>query len=307
MSLDKIKIKFLTYGVNSFIALLLLCIVIGLPFALQSMLVEVVNNTSDSETFTAIELDHAENFTKLGILTKELDPINQTMRVTLSGYHNCKTDCRGQSYKLHISNFYFKKPDEKRVPERFEIEIPNGNTEFEQDIVLRVSGVLHKFPFDSYTMQTAIALEKEVNGISTFVEKNDRQIEVLVDENTSRLRNIRHMLVADVNTIITDKPPVVAFVSDYERPFYVKYIVSLLTILLIITTASTILLSEFSKLITGSAGIIIGVWGARSLLLGSMPQDVTIIDILLTMIVIGTLISVTVKSALYAKKNIKPK
>lgn len=292
-------------GINLSITLLIIIIICGLPFAIKSIYNEVVSNASDSDRFTLIEPNKFDDFTQLGILTKELDPINQTIKITVSGYHNCQTRCNKKSLRLHISSYYLKNANEKRVPESFVIDIPKGGTEFEKEIVLPVSGDIHEYPYDSYSVQTAIALESIVNGISTFSNKESNAIAIILDEQTSRLQDIKHTQVSDLKTVITEHPPIVAFSSDYERPFYVKYIVTLLVILLLITTAATIFLSDFSKLITGSAGIIIGVWGTRSLLLGSLPADVTIIDIILTLIVIGTLICVAIKSALHTRKNIK--
>jgi len=305
MEIKTLKHTFLLYGINLFIASLIVIIIAGLPFAISSIYSEVVSNSSDADKFILIESDRTDDFTHVEILSKELDPINQTINLKVFGYRNCDAKCDIKQLKLHISNFYYKDSNENRIPESFIINIPADGSEFEEDIILPINGVVYEYPYDRYSMLTAIALESIVKGVSTYAKTDDNRIRILLDEQTSRLQDTEHRIIPDLRKIMTEHPPVIAFASNYERPFYVKYIVTLLVILLIITTTATIFLSDFSKLITGSAGIIIGVWGTRSLLLGNLPPDVTLIDIVLTMIVIGTLICVAIKSALYARKHIK--
>lgn len=301
-SLNKrISIQF----INLFLIILIVIIVVGIPFAAKSLYDEVVSNASDADRFVLVESGRLHGYTQVEIITKELDPVNKTIKAKVVGYHKCDAICEDYALKLHISSFYNKIGNENRVPESFIIAVPHNNEEFEQEIELPVSGVVYDYPYDRYIINTAIAVEKIKDGQSTFLTGGDNHVNIMLDEQTSRLQDAAHYPISDLATITTLHPPVNAFSSEFERPLYVKYIVTLLVFLLIITTTATVFLSDFSKLITGSAGIILGVWGARSLLLGNLPADVTIIDIILTLIVIGTLISVATKAILYVRKRMK--
>lgn len=305
MSSDSARNKFFIQCINGFIVIFITIVVVGIPFAAKSLYDEVVSNASDTDRFMLIESGKSGDYIQIEMVAKELDPVNKVMKFDVSGFHGCGTTCNAYALKLHVSSFYKKESNENRVPESLLINIPAGNSEFEQEIELPVGGVIYEYPYDRYLINVAIAVEKVTNGKSIFITAADNYLNVMIDEQTAKLQDVSHNTIADLNTITTEHPPTVAFTSEFARPFYVKYIVTLLVILLVITTAATVFLSEFSKLITGSAGIIFGVWGARTLLLGSLPADVTIIDIILTLIVIGTLVSVAIKSMLFVRKRLK--
>ncbi|WP_320733833.1 DUF4436 family protein [Enterobacter kobei] len=281
---------------------MLLVIVLGLPFALKSLYNEVVGNASQEDTFMLINSGKSSNFTQVELRTTEINPVDGTLKMTVSGYHNCKSACDTQTIRLHISNFYTNNKNEKRVPESVVVAVPAGNKEFEQEITLGITGDVSRYPFDQYTLNLAVAVEKIDNGQSHFLDQNSAAVNIFIDEQIPRLHNVALKLVDNISSLNTEHPSVAAFSASLERPFYIKYIVSLLVILLVNTTAATILLTEFAALITGAAGIILGVWGARSLLIGDLPPDVTIIDIILTLIVLGTLVSVAVKSVIHANQ-----
>lgn len=72
---------------------------------------------------------------------------------------------------------------------------------------------------------------------------------------------------------------------DLVRPIYLRIIV-VLTILLIAAALYAMLMRPFDQSIINAGGLILGVWGVRSMLLGSYPADATAVDIVLTTVII---------------------
>jgi len=299
--------KWLINTINYSIAILLLTILSGMPFALKSLYASVQSNAASDEATTLI-LAHPNakkrnEFVQLELLAKDIDPVGKTIKFVVSGYHDCWQDCGGHVMRLHMSTFYLKKNNDNRVPQSVSFDVPANNGEFEHDIVMPIDGDISIYPFDQYQVDVALSAERVDKGKSTFIGSGSNNLNLSVDEQIPHFVNNQNTIINNVDAITTAHPPTIAFSGNFKRPFYVEYIVCLLVVLLVITTSATILLADFSKLITSAASIILGVWGTRSLLLGSLPADVSVIDIILTLIAIGTLISVAIKSALHVRNK----
>jgi len=299
MESQKVKFRFIIHALNITILSLLVITIAWLPFALESFYNEITSNALTMGSQYLITSSNNREYVNLEVLTKEIDFVNKKIKINVNGYHHCDVFCGKYKTRLHISNFFFKKENVKRLPYSIIIEVPESTTEFEKEVTLPISGEIFNYPFDKYRADISIAIERLKEGHSNFLNQRNSNITLLMNDKIPRLETLPPIIIKNLDIIATEYPSAIAFSSVHERPFYIKYIVSLLVIFLIATTAATILLTEFYQLITGGAGIILGIWGVRSLLLGDLPTDISILDIILTLIVIGTLISLVIKSVIY--------
>ena len=81
----------------------------------------------------------------------------------------------------------------------------------------------------------------------------------------------------------------------FVRPLYLQVLVVLAVLMVAVAAACTVLLRPLNDLILNTGGLILGIWGVRALLLGSLPPNTTVVDVILTAIILLQLTAVAVR------------
>lgn len=296
-SLDRLLIA----GLNVALGLIFIVCLFGIPLTLLSFKEEVATRDPDHPGFELLRSDKADEFTELELSYKDLNVVTSSVGIEISGYHQCGKNCDDHSIRLHISNFAPKSDGLTAVPVTELIDIPKGNIEFTKMIRLPSFGTISLFPFDKHHVNISIAVERLDKNGSTFLSGNSEHLHIVGAEDLQRLHLVKNEIISDYTKINSVHTPTLAFTSYFERPFYVKFLAPITIILLIITSLTTVLSAKMANLMTGSTGIIFGVWGARALVIGDLPPESTFADVIFMMIVLVSLVIVIIKLALFAK------
>jgi len=84
-----------------------------------------------------------------------------------------------------------------------------------------------------------------------------------------------------------------------QRPLYLKLVVVMVVLLVALAAAMAVTMRPFDQLILNTGALVLGVWGARSMLLGGFPADSTLVDITLTLIILLLLGIIVVRALTY--------
>jgi hypothetical protein len=85
----------------------------------------------------------------------------------------------------------------------------------------------------------------------------------------------------------------------FERPAYQKVFVVVLVRLITVSAAMAVFTRGIDELALGFGGIILGVWGVRSILMPQAPSTVTAIDLALSWLILLLLLGLALRAALH--------
>jgi hypothetical protein len=85
----------------------------------------------------------------------------------------------------------------------------------------------------------------------------------------------------------------------WERPLYLRILTALLVVLISISGIYALGLRTLHELVLGIGGIILGIWGIRSIVVQSELPDVTMIDLILGFVILLLLVGLSVRASRY--------
>lgn len=270
--------------------------------SVASAIREIKSNTTKEYTqWLTAPVSQSGQVVRVAVLLNKLDEVNNRVSLQVSGYRSCESRCAGLHDRLLIGTF---NRTTRRIPAAIAIDIPDDGGSFETTLTLPlVEGSLMNFPFDQYTLNLGFVVERSENGTVRYLSQDDPTgtLSISIDESMRRIEVDRPSIVDPNSPDIVNQAVHYTFAAatDFRRPLYVKTYVVLIVLLLAMATFYTVTHSSFDKLIMNTGGMILGLWGARSLISGEFPPDVTLIDLILSLIVICILFSVTLHAVFY--------
>jgi FtsH-binding integral membrane protein len=85
----------------------------------------------------------------------------------------------------------------------------------------------------------------------------------------------------------------------FERPAYLKVLAVVLVVLIAVSATMALFTREVSDLTLGIGGLILGVWGIRSILMPQGLSTVTAIDLALSWLILLLLLGLALRAALH--------
>lgn len=226
---------------------------------------------------------HGE-WTKLNIAATALDEPAQTITLRVSGFHNCGFFGCTQPERVQIFSVDADPAGALGTPPSATFDLPRDSSEVDQDVTLPVEGNLVDYPFDHYHLLLGVTLS-HVNAHGVAVPFSARAAEAglaySIDDAIARATmSTPKLLDAHAYNTRGATYETVARVS-FSRPAYLQILTLDLTMLIVISAIYGVIFRPFTQIIPTVGGIVLGVWGVRSLLVGSYPADSTSVDLVL--------------------------
>lgn len=285
------------------VAVIALAVIVLVPITLISLKERIHHPLSAQVvTFLPSGKTHADSYSVLHLTGTALDEEQRTLTVNVTGYHVCITACSVQDTVV-----FFGVRGESRVapglPPAASLPLPKATSPIDATIRLPVAGRLLFYPFDRYRLVVGIGLEEQAPGQSAhFLAPAAAAGQLFVTAQQLMPR----MQVSSAPVPATDRQPVIGdfaylgvWALDYSRPRYLQVLVLLAVLLVAAAAIYAVVLPSLPTLLINAGGLILGVWGIRSLLLGNLPPDATIVDMILTAIIFAQLSSVTLRMLNY--------
>jgi hypothetical protein len=292
------------------LTLLVVIAVLGLlPTALQSMLTEMQGQSTGRiyDLFTGLEVDAqrtvAPDAAFVNVTVTNLDEARLIASLTLSGHRVCGTICPPIT-----ATFYSLGNDAARrrgLPPSASVSVPRESGSYTFNIELPIQGAPQLYPFDDYTLQL---------GLMAFLTLPDGTQQLL--DRPELVRNSVSLTLEDLVARLNMKPPqpvdpaLVRSPSDptdfmlvdrlvWERPRYLRIITIMLVILISASGVFALGLRSLHELVLGIGGIILGIWGVRSVVVQSPLPDVTLIDLVLGFVMLALMLALAMRAARY--------
>lgn len=286
---------------------LLGAVVIALPFAFQSISRELfaaetrtLYQFPNSQPITAEAVQaRAAAETFINIAAIELDEEVGSITLAVSGHRQCDGDCP----PLEMTLFSFDDDATVRhaLPPSEPLKLDAADPFFDQTVQLPIRGRPRQFPFDDYSLWL---------GLSGVVTQDDQAVplpqELLTDQifitTQNQLRNftLATPLEIDPTRVQTAADPV-DFVGvqqlRFERPVHEEILAILLVVLIAVSAIMAVSLRDVSDLLIGIGGLVLGIWGVRSILVPGSLGVVTSIDLALSLVILIVLLGLSLRAA----------
>jgi len=292
-------------------------IILGLlPMAIQSIIKDIKGLASEQQFFTADLDDRGQHFTDLDLSIKEIDEMGQIATVEISGERSCVSPCGTFTDKVTFYGINAQTKDQRSHSKNATIIIPDENVPISAEIKLPFTGRQFLYPYDTYTFGVGVTIER------TFVDKTPKLLtsteiadsfEVSFSENVSRmeLKSFKKVDGASFKPRNVKEPYLIAGIAEFERPVHLKIIVTMVVLMVVLVSVYTMTTRPFNELILDVGAIILGIFGARELVIKDFPSDTTLVDTIFGVIVLYNLAVVVFRSiphfyALSKKSRIEP-
>jgi len=285
-------------------------IVLGLlPSALVSMYRELRGQAVDSvyDLFTGTEVNVDQTFAPdtafVNITATNLDESTRTATLTVSGHRICEAICppiTGTFFSLGNNT-----AERRGLPPSAQVTVPGESGVYTFTINLPIQGTPQLYPFDTYTLLlgwvVSVTLPTGPEQVITDPEQVRKRASLTLEDQVVRL-NMNPPVLVDPTSVHSETDPVDFLLVDrlqWQRPIYLRIITVLLVILISASAIFALGLRTLHELVLGIGGIILGIWGVRSVVVQTELPDVTLIDLILAFVILVLLLSLSIRAARY--------
>ena len=295
-----------------FALLLTLAVVVAVVALLPTALVSMVDELRGQgisrvyDLFSGAEIDAAETFSAdtafVNVTVTNLDETTRLATLTLSGHRVCGAICP----PITSTFFSLGSDAEQRrgLPPSASVMVPGETGSYTFTIELPIRGTPQRYPFDDYTLLLGLIVSATLPGGEREIATPAlvrRQVSLTLEDQVARL-NMNPPTPVDPATVRSASDPVDFLLVDrlqWERPRYLRILTVLLVILISASGIFALGLRTLHELVLGIGGIILGIWGVRSVVVQTPLPDVTLIDLILGLVILVLLLGLSLRAARY--------
>jgi hypothetical protein len=285
--------------------IVVLITIVMMPLAIRSMQ-EVLGRASDPlfDLVTGLPVDKATaaaaeadaTYVNLGLVGFDED--TGLVTIAVSGNRNCGDACPALTLTLMALD---DDADQRRgLPPSATLNLAPEDLVFSDSVQLPMRGQPSLYPFDEYKLWLG------TGGAATL--PNGTKLELTTEMITSDAVVTVQNRVPDMvmgqpvplapNSVQSATDPfdfasVLALTLD--RPFYLKTLAVLLVLFIAISAGMALFTRGINELALGVGGLILGVWGVRSVLMPQALSTATAIDLALTWVILLLLLGLVIR------------
>ena len=299
------KRRYLTAFVMTVVVVIV--VLASLPSALFSMARELRGQAVDSvyDLFTGTEVDVNQTFgpdtSFVNITVTNLDESTRTATLTVSGHRICGAICppnTGTFFSLGNDS-----AERRGLPPSATVTVPGKSGVYTFTIELPIQGTPQLYPFDTYTLLLGLVVSMTLpNGqeeLVTVPARVQERVSLTLEDQVVRLY-MNPPVPVDPAAVHSETDPVDFLLVDrlqWQRPLYLRIVTALLVILISASAVFALGLRTLHELVLGIGGIILGIWGVRSVVVQTELSEVTLIDLILAFVMLVLLLALSVRAA----------
>lgn len=281
-------------------------VVVSLPFAVRSMAGELLGRQQDT-LYDALAAGEVAPTASEEATTKEIyynlaivdiDEAVGTATLAVSGNRTCPLTC--PRIDLTFLALDDNAAQRRGLPPSASLTIPEGERIFSESVTLPVRGRPNLYPFDSYVLWLGIDLSLTGPGGDPFrpdLAMLNRLGTVTLQSQVSGLVMAPPTLVDPARVRAPSDPFALPLVGEFrwERPAYVKILAVILILLIAASGIIALMTRAIDDLLLGVGGLILGVWGIRSVLVSQPLPGASAIDLALSFVILFLLLGLIVR------------
>ena len=291
-------------------ATVLILVLVALPFALRSMAGALFGEQEsilyDLYTESVVPpvvtepIGSDRNYVNIAVVS--LDPVAGQATFAISGNRTCTSDCtRVDLTLLALDN---NAAQRRGLPPTATVTLSPEDRIFSESVVLPVRGWPSRYPFDSYEIWLGLAVVvtwPDGTPVSLDEALKEDDTVVTLQSQLNYLEMAPPVAIDPTRAAAATDPYDIGLVRDlhFERPLYLQILAVLLVTLIAVSGSIALLRRDVDDLLLGIGGLILGVWGIRSVLNSQPLPGVTAIDLALSLVILIMLLGLTVRLTLH--------
>lgn len=282
------------------VATLLLSTAVLLPFALSGVAVDLLE-PSAARTFrlTPSIPENTAEAIHLHLDLMALDMYGRAITMRVSGHQSCPTACTTSRRILFVS-ILNNADDAEGLPPSQIITLGPDSREANQTLTLPIDGDPIRYPFDRYETGLGVVFQDvAADGTVRTLSRAESSGQLTISLRMQIPRIVMNRPVALVPAAIPADIGY-AFVQvdavRLTRPLYIQVLTVLLLLLISAAAAYAVFMRPLDQLVINTGALVLGVWGVRSILLGSDPPGATAVDLSLFVLILFLLVAITIRT-----------
>jgi hypothetical protein len=275
-----------------------------LPIAVASAAFHLVGQPySQVYSLTAPIGPPAASHTRLHAEIVALDPWSQQLTLRVSGHHACPLGCDWQDqvvfFSLHV-DAPAEALDALGLPPSASVTLPASTVQVTQTITLPVSGNPTRYPFDAYDLRLGVALQHV---------RSDGTVQVLTPAEADghlflTIRDRLPLLLLggpvglDPRSVRVEQPAY-EYLSvsqlTLHRPLWLPVLTIILVLLIAAAAGYAVFMQRMHDLVIGAGGLVLGVWGVRTILVPGGITYTTAVELSLAVVLLFLLGGISVR------------
>jgi hypothetical protein len=287
------------------VAVLLLYTAALLPFAIGGVFDDLLDPPANRIYHLLTPEQPAAEHLRLHIEVIDLDEGARTASLRVSGHQVCPAACQ-QTYQVLLVSSSPDVPDTAEgLPPSAAVRLPDKVKEVTQSITLPVHGLPIRYPFDTYDLGIGVVLQRVLADGTVQSLPREQAADRLFLTFQSQVQRIETsgpeaLDPGRISATAGDYPFVVVRQVIFDRPIYLKILTVLLVLLVTAAAAFAVFMRPLSELVTSVGALVLGIWGVRSILVGTnaVPGE-TAVDLSLSVVTLFLLLAITVRALLF--------
>lgn len=240
--------------------------------------------------------------TELNIAATGLDESAQTVTLRVTGFRNCGYFGCAEPERVQIYSVDAAAKGALGTPPSATVDLPQDSSDIDQDVTLPIRGNLVDYPFDRYHLLLGVSfahLTAKGVAVPFSLRAAEAGFAYTLDDGLARATMAPPKLLDprryDSRGVTYESVAAVSF----SRPAYLQIMTLDLTLLIVIAAIYGVVFRPFTQIIPTVGGIVLGVWGVRSLVVGGYPPDSTGVDLVLEAAIFLVLLVVGIRSVMF--------
>ena len=298
------------YLLSFILTMIVVLLVLGMLPSTAISMVQELRTQAEGQLFDMFigELVPANNAmapheTFINVTVTNIDEASMMASLTLSGHRECPIACPETTATLYsIGNDAARR---RGLPPSASVTVPADEGNYTYQVELPIRGKPQRYPFDDYTLLLGVVVENTFPGGITLpvtrAEVASRTVSFTLEDLVTRLDMVPPQTVDPAAVRSPNDPTDFMLVDElqWQRPRYLRILTVLLVLLISASGIFALGLRSLHELVLGIGGIILGIWGVRSVVVQSPLPDVTLIDLVLGFVMLILMLALSVRAARY--------
>jgi hypothetical protein len=288
---------------------LIVVVMVSLPFALGSMRTQlfgeqtgVLYDLVSGRALTPADAARTLSQSFFNISIVHIDEGAQVVSLSIAANRTCPTTCPTLDVTLFaVAN---NAAVRRGLPPSVTVTLHPTDQLLMQTVQLPIRGQPSLYPFETWQLWLGLTI--------TDVDPDGTRVPMTVDQLPSRATFALQSLLPDF--LMAPPTPIapqqVAAVHDplpfaavqglaFTRPDYLKDLTLILVVLITVSGLLALFTRSIHELVLGVGGLILGIWGVRSILVPQPVPTITAIDLALSTVILLILLGLAVRAALH--------
>jgi hypothetical protein len=283
------------------VASIVVALVVMLPFAATSLFDDLFNSVA-SEVFTLTGdrgIGAAPERAQVHVAIVDLDESRLRVTLRVSGHRECPAACQTGA-RIVLFSVGIDEAATAGMPPSAQVDLAADQAVVSQSVDLPIHGHPTLYPYDVYELRLGVALgELPTSQAARPLTREEGRgrlwltlQEVLPRENMG----LPGPLDPGDAEVATDPLPLQSLtLLRFTRPVHERVLAVLLVVLVAAAAAYAVFMRPLNDLVINSGGLVLGVWGIRSLLSPGTASR-TLIDLSLSLVILFLLGAITFRA-----------